>query len=169
MKVCKKCNEEKELNLFYKNKECSFGRENICKKCRNKHTIEHRDKRKHSENQQTYYFKNKNKLKEQEKQRYYTKQAIVKNTIYIAKYSISLAEAVALLQKQENTCKICLTELSLDVGAENAGHVDHCHTTGKIRGILCSKCNTGLGLFRDNVNNLQSAINYLNDSKQEDN
>lgn len=40
-------------------------------------------------------------------------------------------------------------------------HLDHCHITGKIRGFLCSNCNTGLGLFKDNINLLESAIKYL--------
>jgi hypothetical protein len=39
--------------------------------------------------------------------------------------------------------------------------VDHCHNTGKIRGILCTKCNTGLGSFKDNIELLMNAIKYL--------
>jgi hypothetical protein len=39
--------------------------------------------------------------------------------------------------------------------------VDHCHTTGKIRGLLCSKCNPALGAFNDNIEILNSAIKYL--------
>jgi len=39
--------------------------------------------------------------------------------------------------------------------------VDHCHTTGEVRGLLCNRCNTGIGQFKDNPNILRSAARYL--------
>lgn len=39
--------------------------------------------------------------------------------------------------------------------------IDHCHTTGKVRGVLCDPCNVGLGHFRDDIERLKNAINYL--------
>lgn len=44
--------------------------------------------------------------------------------------------------------------------------IDHCHTTGKIRGLLCNKCNTGIGLLGDNIEGLQAALNYLIKSEE---
>jgi hypothetical protein len=41
--------------------------------------------------------------------------------------------------------------------------IDHCHITGKVRGLLCSKCNKALGLFSDNLNTLEQALKYLKD------
>ena len=41
-------------------------------------------------------------------------------------------------------------------------HIDHCHTTGKVRGLLCNNCNRGLGLLGDSIVNLEKAISYLN-------
>ena len=81
-------------------------------------------------------------------------------------YGITLDEYEKLLSKQDKKCAIC--------GIDNNGKyrnkprafaVDHCHTTGKIRGLLCSDCNTGIGLLKDNINFLQSAIKYLNKLK----
>ncbi len=63
-----------------------------------------------------------------------------------------------LLLEQNNQCKICGVEPDPD-GRKLA--VDHCHTTGKIRGLLCSNCNTALGLMYDNKDLLQKAIDYL--------
>ena len=61
-----------------------------------------------------------------------------------------------LVKKQKGLCKICKSD-----GGGRSLHVDHCHTTGKVRGLLCSNCNTGLGLFKDNVDLLKKAIKYL--------
>ena len=73
-----------------------------------------------------------------------------------SKYGITLTENNVLLQKQNNKCKICLVEFS-----NVTPNVDHCHTTNKIRGLLCRACNTGLGQFKDNTKLLTKAINYL--------
>lgn len=76
-----------------------------------------------------------------------------------SKFGMSLTEYNDLRQAQSYTCKICGTkETDLD---ENLA-VDHCHTTGKIRGLLCHCCNRGLGLLKDNTTVLQKAIDYLN-------
>ncbi len=63
-----------------------------------------------------------------------------------------------LLEKQNNKCAIC----GKDIGEfSRAFAIDHNHITGEIRGLLCHNCNGGLGLFMDNVESLQNAINYL--------
>ncbi len=78
----------------------------------------------------------------------------------LKKFGISLDEYNIRLKEQSGKCMICC-------GKDNDKNmpVDHCHKTGKIRGILCSKCNLALGLFGDDINKLKSAIKYLNNSK----
>ena len=78
-----------------------------------------------------------------------------------SKYGITLTENNVLLQKQNNKCKICLVEFS-----NVTPNVDHCHTTNKIRGLLCRACNTGLGQFKDNTKLLTKAINYLEEHNE---
>ena len=79
------------------------------------------------------------------------------------KFGISLAQYDEMLLAQGGKCGICGT-------AEPAGrqgffgpvfHVDHCHRTGKIRGLLCASCNPALGAFGDSVERLTAAIAYL--------
>lgn len=66
-------------------------------------------------------------------------------------YGLSVEE---YKERCQNGCEICGSLIRL--------HMDHCHDTGKFRGILCGKCNQGLGLFDDNSNRLDIAIKYLN-------
>lgn len=79
-------------------------------------------------------------------------------------YGLSPDDVAAMLSEQDHRCKICREVLLAENGRRNCkrGHVvDHCHTTGKVRGILCHRCNQGLGLFRDNAEHLSQAIQYL--------
>jgi hypothetical protein len=81
-------------------------------------------------------------------------------------YGITLDQYNELLSSQNHKCAICYTESNRKYrGKIKAFAVDHCHTTGTIRGLLCNDCNTGIGLLKDNVIFLESAINYLNKSR----
>lgn len=60
--------------------------------------------------------------------------------------------------KKIQACEICGKSIE-DNGRGLA--IDHCHTTGNFRGMLCTNCNTALGLFHDDINTLKSAIKYL--------
>jgi diaminopimelate decarboxylase len=73
------------------------------------------------------------------------------------KYGITPEQWDDLFKAQGEKCKICL---SPDHGGSN-WHTDHCHDTGRVRGILCHGCNAGLGHFKDNKAALARAIDYL--------
>ena len=80
-----------------------------------------------------------------------------KNTKLKSNYGINLDDYNLLLLNQGNMCKIC--KVSFEADLEPC--VDHCHTTGHIRGLLCQSCNRGIGLLKDNIQVLYSAIRYL--------
>lgn len=71
-------------------------------------------------------------------------------------YGLTLEDFNALLNKQNCACAICKVGLTF-----NTANVDHCHSTGKVRGILCRKCNTALGQLGDNEAGLMLAVQYL--------
>ena len=73
------------------------------------------------------------------------------------RYGIDLATKQQLLSAQNNNCAICKTKL--DNGHRT--HVDHCHVSGKVRGILCGHCNHMLGHAKDNIETLKKAVQYL--------
>ena len=74
-------------------------------------------------------------------------------------YGISLEQYDEMLQNQGYGCAICGTKKPSERTKYFA--VDHCHDTSKVRGLLCTKCNRGLGLFNDKTDALQKAIKYL--------
>lgn len=73
-------------------------------------------------------------------------------------FGIGAAEYDAMLAAQGGGCAICGTPPT-DTGPRL--HVDHCHSGGNVRGILCSECNFGIGKFRDDPDLLRRAIKYL--------
>jgi len=81
------------------------------------------------------------------------------------RYGVDLDQYEEMLERQNQQCAICQDKFNgvLTGGKSFDGKacIDHCHTSGRVRGLLCSKCNTGLGGFRDNIESLQRAIDYL--------
>ena len=75
-------------------------------------------------------------------------------------YGITANQYYAMSTSQGDVCKICKGKCK--TGRELS--VDHCHTIGKIRGLLCSNCNSGLGSFKDNVELMAEGIKYLENS-----
>lgn len=74
-------------------------------------------------------------------------------------YNITPVEYDQLLKAQNLQCAICQTDKP--TGRWKVFAVDHCHTTGKVRGLLCNECNRGMGLLKDSPDLLQKALNYL--------
>lgn len=70
------------------------------------------------------------------------------------RFGLTVDQRRKMIEKQNSLCAICGDFLLRPC-------IDHSHQTGKIRGILCQKCNSGLGMFRDSVVYLSAAIRYL--------
>lgn len=75
----------------------------------------------------------------------------------LKRYGLTYNQYQELLTAQDHACAICKTK---DSGSRD-WHVDHCHTTGIVRGILCHHCNLMLGNARDNIKILDAGIKYL--------
>jgi hypothetical protein len=75
-------------------------------------------------------------------------------TVLRHRYKITLNDYDKMVTNQSGRCKICGNN-------PETLHIDHCHETGQVRGLLCFNCNNGLGAFKDCVNTLQNALIYL--------
>ena len=133
----------------------------------------HYDKRKNdpefrkqqSERSKKYYRKNLARKKEYN--RAYTKRWQEENPErykqyqrdyhLLSSYGLTFEEYQQMLQEREDKCDICKQVMSKP-------HVDHCHKTGEIRGLLCAECNHGLGKFGDDTERLLSAVAYLHNT-----
>jgi hypothetical protein len=144
-KTCTKCGKEKSLEEFPVEKRYKCGFHPHCKACRSKIAKQWRLKnpvrRKQYEKE---YFKRPEVVKRQ-------KENFLKST-----YGLTFEEYESLWSKQDGKCAICLSMLQKG----RKVHIDHCHKNGKIRGLLCAKCNHGLGLFNDDPILLMVASDY---------
>ena len=100
-------------------------------------------KKQHNKRNRKYKDANKDKIRECELKR---------------KYNITALEYDRLLIKQNGVCAICYNP---DLITHNRLAVDHNHLTGKVRGLLCFRCNTTLGQMQDNPTLLRNAAAYL--------
>lgn len=148
-KKCIKCNCYRDLSKFTFRKDTMKYR-NVCKYCVNDRTKELRklDPEKFRERNRRYVRKDKNKVKVNSR-KWHLKRF----------FGMSMEDYNKFLDIQEYRCAICQIELT-ETGKDHFD-IDHCHKTGKIRGLLCGSCNKGLGCFKDDINSLESALNYL--------
>ena len=94
-----------------------------------------------------------------EKQRYQADRLGTRERHLIRKYKVALVDYERMLKQQNGCCAICnASEASQHKGVF---HVDHCHATGRVRGLLCRGCNHILGHVKDDPEVLEAAIAYL--------
>ena len=83
-----------------------------------------------------------------------------RETHYKKEYGITLARFQTMLDQQNGQCRLCGKDVTLK---QKDAHLDHCHTTGQLRAILCRACNTGVGMLGDNAALLRKAADYLDE------
>jgi len=88
-----------------------------------------------------------------------------RNRLYRYLYGITLDDYDRMLTSQNNRCAICNSTATGRKGTKYLS-VDHCHATGKVRGLLCNHCNTGIGSMKDDIELLDKAIAYLGEGNK---
>lgn len=83
----------------------------------------------------------------------------VKEKRLIDKFGVDYEWYKRKLNNQNSVCDICKTKLDSNTYDKLA--VDHCHSTGKLRGLLCTQCNTSLGLLKENTETINNMLKYL--------
>lgn len=96
--------------------------------------------------------------RERELIRYHKAPAVFRDWALRTNYGIDTEQYNQMLIEQNHRCKICNRHKS---EFKHALAVDHCHVTGKVRGILCPNCNTGVGKFKDDSSLLAKAYLYI--------
>lgn len=133
-KLCRICKQWKQADDFYPSKKAKDRLRGECKECESAYQAERR--------------KNRPNIR---------RQCDLK-----AKYGITVEEYDAALKLQDGKCACCRSIIKR--GRFERLAVDHCHTTGLARGLLCCNCNLGIGLLGDNLKGLKQALDYLENS-----
>ena len=84
-----------------------------------------------------------------------------RNWHYKKKYGLSFEDIQKIWEKCQGICEICRVKTIFKDRKSNGFALDHKHNTKKIRGVLCQRCNLGIGLFKDSIKFLESAKKYL--------
>lgn len=105
----------------------------------------------------------KEKVRKYQKEWREKNQSRARSSYYIRFYGITYEQAETLFKSQKGLCAICYKPLNFSSGrrGHDGPNIDHCHKTGKVRGVLCAHCNNMLGCAKDNLKTLSSAISYL--------
>jgi len=139
--VCTRCKQNKTEEEMSKDTNRKKGISSWCKSCR-------------TSSAKTWKNNNPNRLTKRNSPTY----EVARNYILKHRYGISGEDYSNLLKQQNNCCAICkrnINQITYHL------HVDHCHTTGEVRGLLCAPCNRYLGYIKDDKTILNTAILYL--------
>lgn len=153
-KYCTKCKEYLDFSHFSKKRTGVNGLNSVCRLC-NKKRID------------IYYKEENNKIKEKDRVR---NNRVTENGLTSARerkikvqYNISGEEYAQMIKDQSNLCAICNKPETAGsrYGGIRALAIDHHHESGRVRGLLCNKCNSAIGLLYEDTELFRKAIEYL--------
>lgn len=147
-KLCNKCGETKPLKDYRVYKDGTLR--TPCRACKAVAALKWRKANMEKANAQSkaYARRHPERMKDYDRKR---------------SYGLAYGEFGKILTSQDNKCAICYTEKPL---GRNGFNVDHCHATNKVRGILCSNCNIGIGNLQHDPDILRAALEYLLKDRQ---
>lgn len=167
---------QQRYRLKHPNKEKEYRLNNAKKEAERHKLYQSKNKNKIKEYHKEYRLKNKDKIKERGKDWYINnREAIIKRTALRNKnnreslkvikayhrYKITPKEYFKFMDKQNSKCVLCGCDL---YPWDTNTNIDHDHKTNKVRGLLCSDCNKGIGLLKEDIDILERAIKYLKEN-----
>jgi hypothetical protein len=151
MKLCNGCDTEKPLEAFDKEKRNTGSKgQGVASRCKECRRAQEKDWRAKNPEQVTSY-----------QQGYYKKNARVQSVQKFSRKAgipFALEDYEELFTGQNGQCAICQTPIPKGNGSF---HIDHCHLTKTVRGLLCHHCNVGIGNLKDDPELLEKAASYL--------
>lgn len=145
MKRCTRCKQLKSVELFPCVSKVNRNPRSICKACC-------------AEKQRKIYHQNPEQHRNYTRKRRAKYEGIHKRIANLKTFGLTIDDYEYMLKMQNNQCAICGTT-KCDSGRRLA--VDHCHVTGRVRGLLCRRCNQTIGKFNDSFFLLQQAADYV--------
>lgn len=167
-KRCVKCGEIKNLDMFRKKHTINKDKTEIsfCKPCENKkRDINRRKKGRCVSEEAKSYHKLKLQAKKEELLANPEEHRRKKDLQRCKKFNLDLEDYYKMKEIQNNKCYIC----GIDESENNNGIlvIDHCHTTNKVRKLLCNPCNTLLGATKEDMKYIQKLIDYIKEHQEE--
>jgi hypothetical protein len=157
LKTCTKCGTPKPLDMFGKDKQKKDGLKSACKECYSAYDTQR-------------YWSDPAFHRERRKKHYYAKPPEARSKFHKEqslrlKYGLTPEQHAQMLEDQDYACAICKTPES-EAGAKGLA-VDHCHDSGRVRKLLCSCCNTALGLLKENPTTISNLLHYVQEHTEE--
>lgn len=169
LKLCRTCGETKPLTDFGNRGDRPCGKRAKCKACANEYNRAYlpawsrkpESKAKLKAYAARNYVANRERImarhKEWRRANPEAAKRLSREGLLRRRYGLTAAAFSAMLGKQDGRCAICVK--ILDRGRRT--HIDHCHTTDRVRSLLCAECNAGLGIMRDDPEILRRAADYI--------